>query len=297
MQSEEEKYYLIDQYLKGKLSENEETVLKGSFSADEFRKETDMHRLANEAVEENYLLGIRAATQKVIKRNSAWQKGKWAAGTCIIAAGIIAYTIYTGNEIKQEPTPFTKQVPEKSIVIQQNEPAKPTLKPRNTIKPNEISQTTNIRKAAVREEQPEYIVLPKPSLEELSKPEVFKESEPTEKPVMVNNIVAPAIIQKEEKKQLKELPISVKTETTELILSPDRNEIIYFPVDEGFDGELVVLDVTGNTVFKQQIHNGLPKEWNGTTETGSAAVPGQYVFLIKSREGKEIKQGYITVVR
>ena len=301
MQSEEEKYYLMDQFLKGKLSENDEAIFKGSFSADAFRNETIMHKLANEAIEENYLLGIRAATKKVIKRNAAWNTGKWIAGTCFIASGIIAYSIYTKNEIKQLPDTFMNQVAVKSTVVLPSELIKPAIKKRSTIKPDKINQTTNLSKTElqsdIQQEEEKYIVLPNSGIEDLKNTATVIVIQPAEITKQEINIAAPTVIVPEKTKPSEKLATVAPAENSELMLNPNREELIYFPVEGDFNGELVVFDATGNTVLKRQIRDGFPKEWDGTLESGGKVTAGQYVFLIKSLGGKEVKQGSITVVR
>ncbi|MBC7389833.1 MAG: gliding motility-associated C-terminal domain-containing protein, partial [Opitutaceae bacterium] len=110
------------------------------------------------------------------------------------------------------------------------------------------------------------------------------------------NLNSGSTFAKTEKKSFQQ-EIKSHNEALEFILNPDRNEIVTFPVEEDFDGEIAVYNATGDLVFKQVVNHGKPNQWDGMMQTGGLAPSGQYGFVIKPKEGTEIKQGFVTVVR
>lgn len=297
MLTEEEKYYRFDQLLKGKLSVQDELELKEDYSLNAFTSTLESHRLANEAVQANHFLGLKAATKRIIKRKALNQKIKYVTGICIVTASMVAWYCYKPIKEKEIIKPITSQTKTFSTelnTIKLIEPAKPGAKTNNSIKPNKNNQTTNnISEASKLEEPTEQIPVKILETEDLKR--VYS-NVPSNQLVEKTNLNLGTTIAKTEKKSFQQ-EIKSHNEALEFILNPDRNEIVTFPVEEDFDGEIAIYNATGDLIFKQVVNHGKPNQWDGMMQTGGLAPSAQYGFVIKTKEGKEFKQGFVTVVR
>src|ERR1051325_6405253 len=97
MLTEEDKYMLIHNYLNGGLSGSSLTDFESQMKRDRsFFDEVEMHRMANQAVTDFYLLQVKDSVSKVMKqkaKQSHWPKWGMGLGICALSVSLL-YTFW-----------------------------------------------------------------------------------------------------------------------------------------------------------------------------------------------------------
>ena len=114
MQTEIEKFDLINKYLKGQLSEAARIQFEAKIGVDsELQAEIEMHRLLNEVIVDNYLIDVKQKTKHVFQQKKIQQNRKnWTIGLgSIILVGTIFVAYHKFNEMTAKvQTSLTKEV-------------------------------------------------------------------------------------------------------------------------------------------------------------------------------------------
>ncbi|MDJ1470819.1 hypothetical protein QNI19_37590 [Cytophagaceae bacterium DM2B3-1] len=82
----------------------------------------------------------------------------------------------------------------------------------------------------------------------------------------------------------------------EYAFSPDLGQVWTFPFGNDTKGTLHIFNREGVLVYRAEIHNGFPGEWNGQGNQGIPVPMGQYRFLFDEGKGKQT-QGSVSVLR
>lgn len=305
MQTEIEKFDQINQYLKGKLSEDARILFEAEIGVDaELKSDIEMHLLLNETIVDNYLMDVKQKTKFVLQKKKIQQNRKhWTIGLgSIILVGTIFVAYHQFNEkTAKVQTSLTKEVlpttkPNEKQLNQTT--AKTKVEPVGSLslikeptKPNLITNEPLLEKPIETE------IIPKTIIEEYStgNPGQVKTEKPNQEAVKVNSAkieASPKVVEKPER--LEEVK---PKEDIQLILNLSRNEPVMIPIEEGFDGKLEVLNGNGVEIWQQNMVGGQPNSWDGTARSGGQVSSGQYAFFLKSNEGQIVKQGFIMVVR
>lgn len=72
-------------------------------------------------------------------------------------------------------------------------------------------------------------------------------------------------------------------------------ETLKLPFAEMESGTLSIMDKSGKVVYKTDLINGLPNEWNGRSMNGSSLEMGSYLYIATFTNG-ESRQGYIILL-
>jgi hypothetical protein len=305
MQTEIEKFDLINKYLKGQLSEAARIQFEAKIGVDsELQAEIEMHRLLNEVIVDNYLIDVKQKTKHVFQQKKIQQNRKnWTIGLgSIILVGTIFVAYHQFNEMTAKvQTSLTKEVlpTAKPNENQRNQTTSKTkaepVGSLNTIK--EPTKPNHITNEQIIEKPIETEIIPKTIVEELS---ISSSSQvKTEKPNLKSEESNPTRLEVNNKVVVKSetQPETKLHEDIQLILNLSRGEPVTIPMEEGFDGKLEILNGNGVEIWQQNIINATPNTWDGTANSGGQTASGQYAFILKSNEGQIVKQGFITVVR
>jgi hypothetical protein len=305
MQTDIEKFDLINQYLKGKLSEGERIQFEAEIGADsEMQSEIEMHRLLNDTIVDNYLLGVKQTTKQVFQQKKTYQNRKnWTIGLSsifLIGTIFVAYNQLDQHTVTKKISLTTEKLQttkpnQENLNQTTSKPKTESKKDLNSIKeptkPNYISNEPSIEKAI------ETKAAPKTIEEELSisNSEHVKTEKPITKSEQVNTTkieASPKAVEKSEK-----LLETKLREDVQLILNLSQNEPVIIPIEEGFDGKIEILNGNGVEIWLQNIVGGQPNTWDGIANSGGQVSSGQYAFILKSNEGQIVKHGFIMVVR
>ncbi|MDJ1506805.1 gliding motility-associated C-terminal domain-containing protein [Xanthocytophaga agilis] len=86
------------------------------------------------------------------------------------------------------------------------------------------------------------------------------------------------------------------TAPQEYAFSPDLGQVWTFPFGNDTKGTLQIFNREGVLVYRTEIHNGFPGEWNGQGNQGIPVPMGHYRFLFDEGKGKQT-QGSVSVLR
>lgn len=305
MLTEEERYVQIESYLKGRLSGNSLAEFESKMKLDSsFLEEVNMHRTANEAVNDFYLLQVKDSVKKVVKQKAnqhLWTKWGLGLAICVISACLL-YTFYPKKEAHDLSFKTTGKTIVSSEEIKILKPVKEQVKPAHTpisyvpkrVKDSKVEKPSVEKSEALIEESsfsrldPDVVS---------SKPIILKEERLVAlKQGTTANLEAIPVVEIPEKKEPNIIP-KIRSQPLDLVFNPMIGEEASFPIDETYNGELSIFDANGRVVFRSIVQNGYPNRWDGRMNTGGPAVSGQYGFVLKDLAGKEILQGFITIAR
>lgn len=305
MQTEIAKYHLINQYLKGQLSEKECIDFEKDISLNpDLHAEVEMHRMLNEAIIDNYLLDVKQKTKNVIRERKA-QKSNLTKivtlGMLILVGGVGLIYFYpkptTDKELAESKQNIWTTKPDETklnqtITNNKTEPKKGLNTIKEPTKPNSITKEI----LSQTKDEPAFVPVQISEVRsDLNAKPVVNESHSQKEKVLIEK--KPTVDEKPISAPIQKQEIPEKRQDIQLILNISRNETVVFPVEEGFAGEIEIMNENGTKIWHSSILNGQPNTWDGLSILGGQVTSGQYVFLLKDVEGNLRNQGFITVVR
>jgi hypothetical protein len=285
MRPEFEKYSLIDNYLGGKLSEQENSAFEKSMAEDSsLREEVFDRKVVNEIIIEKRFFdittglrtpagGTRALLSKSVKRFV----GIGAA------VAVILFTPYYFSK-RAEQTVENTSSPE-----QKSEPAE-------TVTPL-VEQQSQANQEVILEEQvqenTEAVVEATPEVQPVEEPVIEKSTESKKA------VVTPAVKKKKKAKSyILEIPIddpSAKGHAANnYTFSPAKGQSWKIPMHNHKEATVTIFNKEGNEVFTSSIEQGKNATWKGISTDGTKQKAGKYAYLLDFGNGK-IEHGHVTI--
>ncbi len=306
----------IDAYLDGEMSSEELRL---------FEEELDNNAVLKEEVlfqkEANNLLiiGELHSLEKQVKnynykpnnKNTInYKNGAISLAGLLLLAGLSIFVLNNTNtqslgvakKVTLTRTPVQQKLPTKEIEKEKGvEPLKVETKPSvqykekivvDTLKKKqEVPVTTDTlqvekeltlhQKDSVLTEAAQIKVI-EPKVSNVEKPTLTKINPTIEKPAVIEP-------EKEVFTEPEEQP------NYDLAFSPSRGQRIIWPVEEGFEGKIVLYNTNGKLLLEQQFNGYQSLEWDGISQQGNVITFGVYPFIIYPSNRKPI-QGSVTVV-
>ncbi len=307
MSTEVEKYVLIQEYLNGKLSGSTLLDFEAKWKSDAlFRQEVELHRLANEAIVDHYLLDVKTITRRVIRERKLEQKWwNWGLGLgTFIMGAILIYLLFPSNKsvVYTQPnlTPSIKEKVDREAKLFEKETKVKRMMPESATREESsnpaiplVDNKTELLSPSIivpmsqedgKEEIPQMVYLPQE-----------KDAESQTRRVDSPNTVESSPKNDGQQEVPQEKP-KASSHVFDLVFNPQLGEHVNLPVEENFSGEFQVFDADGVSLFKCLVQNGFPDSWDGRANSGGLLTSGQYGFVLRSHSGDE-KIGYITVVK
>jgi len=283
MRPEFEKYNLIDNYLSGKLSEQENSAFEQSMAEDSsLREDVFDRKVVNEIIIEKRFFDITAGlrvpasgTRALLSKSVKRYVGIGAA------VSVILFTPYYFSKRAEEPTEKTttgteqKSEPAEILapVAQQEEQADPALVY------EEQTQENTERVEPTIEEQP--------VVEEI----VVKEKTPVVKPVVIAK-------KKKAKSSILEIPIDDPSakgqQANSFTFNPAKGQSWKIPMHNHKEAKVTIFNKEGNEVFTSNLEQGKNTNWKGISTDGVKQKAGKYAYLLDFGNGK-IEHGHVTI--
>lgn len=285
MRPEFEKYNLIDNYLSGKLSEQENSAFEQSMAEDSsLREDVFDRKVVNEIIIEKRFFditsglrmpasGTRALLSKSVKRFV----GIGAAVT------VILFTPYYFSKRAEQPIENTSSPEQKS-------------EPAEAIAPVAQQQEEQPTPEIIYEEQAqgENTESIEPAIEEKTVVEeiVVKEKTPT--------VAKPAVSAKKKKAKssILEIPIDDPSakghQANSFVFNPAKGQSWKIPMHNHKEAKVTIFNKEGNEVFTAHLEQGKNTSWKGISTDGAKQKAGKYAYLLDFGNGK-IEHGHVTI--
>ncbi len=282
MRPEFEKYSLIDNYLSGKLSEQENSAFEQSMAEDSsLREDVFDRKVVNEIIIEKRFFditgglrvptsGTRALLSKSVKRFV----GIGAAVT------VILFTPYYFSKRAEQTVENTNSPEQKTETAQ-------------TITPPVAQQ-----EQPVLEEQEQAPVVAEETVSaEIEPPvtEAITEKASVSKPTVTatNNKK-----KKKAKSYILEIPIDDPSakghQANSYHFSPAKGQSWNIPMHNHKEASITIFNKEGNEVFAGNLEQGKNTRWNGISSDGTKQKAGKYAYLLDYGNGK-IEHGHVTI--
>lgn len=285
MRPEFEKYSLIDNYLSGKLSEQENSAFEQSMAEDpSLREDVFDRKLVNEIIIEKRFFditgGLRvpaSGTRGLLSKSVKRFVGIGAAVT------VILFTPYYLSKRAEQTT-------------------------ENTTSPEQKTETPTITPLTEQENQP----VPDVVLQEQEQTPVEVEAEETasaetrESEVMAEKtpvVAKPAVKatnnkKKKAKSYILEIPIDDPSakghQANSYHFSPAKGQSWKIPMHNHKEASLTIFSKDGNEIFTGTLEQGKNTRWNGVSNDGTKQKAGKYAYLLDFGNGK-IEHGHVTI--
>lgn len=283
MRPEFEKYSLIDNYLSGKLSEQENNAFEQSMAEDSsLREDVFDRKVVNEIIIEKRFFDIIGrlrvpsnATRTLLSKSVKRFVGIGAA------VAVILFTPYyfskrSEQTVENTSTPEQKPQTAEAItpIVQQEVPAPDVLLQEQTQEPIEVIQATPNEEPIVEE-----VV-------------VAKTNSTVEKPVVASKK------KKKAKSYILEIPIDDPSakgrQANSYVFNPNKGQSWKIPMHNQNAATVTIFNKEGNEVFTADILQGKNSSWNGISNEGIKQKAGKYAYLLDYGNGK-IEHGHITI--
>jgi hypothetical protein len=278
MRPEFEKYSTIDDYLNGKLSDQENTAFEKSMSEDKaLREEVFDRKVVNEIIIEKRFFdiasGLRTAPTGPGSLISSSLKRFVGIGAAVI---VILYTPYYFSKQSEQAVQNTTS-PEKK-----DEPAKvPTA-------------TTQEQDVVMLEEQNQENRNTEPATEE---PTANTTTEEHDEMTVVTKKSSVAK-KKKAKSYILEIPIddpSAKGHSANSYsFSISKGQSWKIPVEKHSQATLTIFTKEGDEVFSSVLNTAKTNSWNGISNDGVKQKAGKYAYLLDFGKGN-IEHGHVTI--
>ncbi|MDF2455824.1 MAG: hypothetical protein K0R51_1817 [Cytophagaceae bacterium] len=282
MRPEFEKYSLIDNYLSGKLSEQENSAFEQSMAEDSsLREDVFDRKVVNEIIIEKRFFditgGLRvpaSGTRGLLSKSVKRFVGIGAAVT------VILFTPYYFSKRAEQTTETTSSPEQKTETTQ-------------TISPL-VEQENQATQDVVLEEQVQ-------APEETASVEVKETEVIAEKAPVVTKPVATATNNKKKKKAqsyILEIPIDDPSakghQANSYHFSPAKGQSWKIPMHNHKEASITIFNKEGNEVFTGTLEQGKNNRWNGLSNDGTKQKAGKYAYLLDFGNGK-IEHGHVTI--
>jgi CHU_C Type IX secretion signal domain len=273
MRPEFEKYSLIDNYLSGKLSEQENSAFENSMAEDHtLRQEVFDRKVVHEIIIEKRFFdittpfrlpahGTRALLSKSVKRFL----GIGAAAT------VILFTPYYFSKRAEQTIEHTATSEQKTETTQ-------------ATTPSVVQQEQPAQELVLEEKVTDETVVALP-VEEL-------ESEVTVEKAKV------AAKKKNAKSYILEIPIDDPSakgyQANSYTFSPAKGQSWKIPMRNYKQGAITIFNKEGNEVFSATLEQGKNASWNGQSVDGIKQKAGKYAYLMDFGNGN-IEHGHVTI--
>ena len=285
MRPEFEKYTLIDNYLSGKLSEQENSAFEQSMAEDStLREDVFDRKVVNEIIIEKRFFditgglrvpasGTRGFFSKSVKRFV----GIGAAVT------VILFTPYYFSK-RAEQTVENTTTPEQKVetaetaapLVQQEQPTPEALLE------EQVQENTDVIEENFTEEPP------------LEAPVIAKETPAVTKPVVkaTNNK------KKKAKSYILEIPIDDPSakghQANSYHFNPAKGQSWKIPMHNHKVASITIFNKDGNEVYTGNLQQAKNSSWNGVSNDGIKQKAGKYAYLLDFGNGK-IEHGHVTI--
>jgi hypothetical protein len=285
MRPEFEKYSLIDNYLSGKLSEQENSAFEQSMTEDiSLREEVFDRKVVNEIIIEKRFFDITArlrlpasGTRALLTKSVKRFVGIGAAVTVILFTPYY-FSKRAEKAVENTSAPEQKKESEKTIAPVSKQVEQPTPE------------------VLLTEQSQENIVAAEPltPVEEplVQEAEVKKINPAVEKPVTVSKT------KKKAKSYILEIPIDDPSakgrQANSFSFNPSKGKNWKIPMNNHKEASVTIFNKEGNEVFAASIEQGKNNSWNGISKDGIKQKPGKYAYLLDFGNGK-IEHGHVTI--
>jgi hypothetical protein len=296
---------LIERYLDGLLSEQESILVTHRIQQDaHFSELVTQHRLAQELIIDRGLLELK---QKIQQGNYGNDGGNnfvlWSLGTLLLLGiGAGGYLFLNSKEVS---TSIKVAVQENPVApVQKTQEAREPIATAVTTPPpskNTVaSPTPPVQSSIAKEPQ---------RIEVLTTTEAPSKTTPQQQPNIPSPLpVKEALVIKEAASNTEitnmgvtseQEPVNVpqqEEDDQEYRFNPTIGQVWSFPLEAEANAQILILSKNGEAIYKTQITQGQPSDWNGLSNSGSEVPMGSYPFVISYDQGKVV-QGYVTVQR
>ncbi len=284
MRPEFEKYSLIDNYLSGKLSEQENSAFEQSMAEDSsLREDVFDRKVVNEIIIEKRFFditgGLRvpaSGTRGLFSKSLKRFVGIGAAVT------VILFTPYYFSKRAEQTTENINTSPEQKTETPQT--ITPLVEQENEAAPNVVLE----EQAPIETEETVSV--------EVKEPEVIAEKAPA--------VTKPAVTATNNKKKKKaksyilEIPIDDPSakghQANSYHFSPAKGQSWKIPMHNHKEASITIFNKEGNEIFTSSLEQGKNTRWNGLSNDGTKQKAGKYAYLLDFGNGK-IEHGHVTI--
>lgn len=289
MRPEFEKYSLIDNYLGGKLSEQENSAFEQSMAEDSsLREDVFDRKVANEIIIEKRFFDITSGLRTPapgITRTLFSNSVKRFVGIGAAVAVILFTPYYFSKRAEEQPV-------ENTISPEQKSEGAETVAPLT-------EQQTEASQEVLLEEQEQGNTEPietAPQEEPLIEEEKVVEKTPDVKKT------APAFTSAKKNKKAKsyilEIPIDDPSakghQANSYAFSPAKGQSWKIPMHNYKEAKVTIFNKEGNEVFSSTVEQGKNSNWKGISTDGTKQKAGKYAYLLDFGNGK-IEHGHVTI--
>ncbi|MDB5256248.1 MAG: hypothetical protein JWM14_943 [Chitinophagaceae bacterium] len=284
MRPEFEKYSLIDNYLGGKLSEQENSAFEQSMAEDSsLREEVFDRKVVNEILIEKRFFDITSGlrTPAGVTRTLFSNSVKRFVGIGA-AVAVILFTPYYFSKRAEQPVENTSGPEQKSeavapVIKQQEEPSQDVVLEEQVQENTEAVETTPEEQPVVAEEKV------------IEKTPIAKKA----------TTVAPAAKKKKKAKSyILEIPIDDPSakghQANSYVFNPAKGQSWKIPMHNHKEATVTIFNKEGNEVFTSSVEQGKNNTWKGTSTDGTKQKAGKYAYLLDFGNGK-IEHGHVTI--
>lgn len=321
MRNELEYIAQIDAYLEGSMSSEElllfEKQLENNAELKEevlFQKEAnqlliigELHDLEKRVKNYNY--------KSPTKNNNTFKNGALGLAGMLLLAGLFIYFLNTTNTKKLGTsrevtltTPTVNKEPKSNTekrhqpIEHNNKKSKDSTsvfskKIKNTVDPVEEKTSALTQKDSVvtdelaNKEQVDSI-WNKPVISKQPEPKVIDTLSTTQLPKTTEEPKEDILNEDEV-----EVPNKSKTEPNyDLAFSPSQGQVLRWPVEEGFEGDILLYNMNGQIIHEKKFNGYENTEWDGITTNGNLITFGVYPMIIRPLDGTQPIQGSVTII-
>lgn len=290
MRPEFEKYSLIDNYLGGKLSEQENSAFEQSMAEDSsLREDVFDRKVANEIIIEKRFFditsGLRAPAGGITRTLFSNSIKRFVGIGAAVA--VILFTPYYFSKRAEQPLENTSGPEQKSEVPETVTPL--------AEQQNQATQEVILEEQEQANENTEAI---EPSPEE--QPVVVEEKAIEKTPAIKKATAVTRTVKKKKKAKsyILEIPIDDPSakghQANSYVFSPAKGQSWKIPMHNYKDATVTIFNKEGNEVFTSSVEQGKNNTWKGISTDGTKQKAGKYAYLIDFGNGK-IEHGHVTI--
>jgi hypothetical protein len=284
MRPEFEKYSLIDNYLSGKLSEQENSAFEKSMAEDSsLREDVFDRKVVNEIIIEKRFFditgGLRvpaSGTRSLLTKSVKRFVGIGAAVT------VILFTPYYFSKRAEQTTENTTSPEQKTETTQ-------------TISPLAEQENQPVEDVVLEEQEQAPVVAEETISAETQEPEVMEEKAPV---VTKPAVKATNNKKKKAKSYILEIPIDDPSakghQANSYHFSPAKGQSWKITMHNHKEASITIFNKDGNEVFTGTLEQGKNTRWNGLSNDGTKQKAGKYAYLLDFGNGK-IEHGHVTI--
>lgn len=285
MRPEFEKYSLIDNYLGGKLSEQENSAFEQSMAEDSsLRQEVFDRKVVNEIIIEQRFFdiasGLRTPAGGGISRTLFSNSVKRFVGIGAAVAVILFTPYYFNKRTEEQPIENTSSPEQKSETAEIAIPlAEPQIQTAQEVTLEEQVDTLSAE-PIVEEVVPEKAIETAPTI---------KKAKPA---------VATVKKKKGAKSSILEIPIDDPSakghQANSYVINPAKGQSWKIPMHNHKEATVTIFNKEGAEVFTSSVQQGKTTTWKGVSNEGVKQKAGKYAYLLDYGNGN-IEHGHVTI--